>query len=74
MKILVILTAPTVAVVGRILDSGGLAAIFARLKSSGHLYLEHFAGKSPGKASRQSGRRGGEHLAGCGGWVSSSGG
>jgi hypothetical protein len=35
------------AVVGRILNSGGLATIVARLEIAGLLYLAHFAGKSP---------------------------
>ncbi len=37
-----------------ILYSGGLAALFARLEFVGLLYLQRFAGKSPGYASGQS--------------------
>jgi hypothetical protein len=36
--------------VGGILDSSRWAAIFARLKFAGLLYLQHFAGESPGYA------------------------
>jgi hypothetical protein len=35
-----------------ILDSSGLAAIFTRLEPAELLYMECFAGKSPGDASR----------------------
>jgi hypothetical protein len=40
------------AVVGRILDSGRLNTIFAVIDLAGLLYLEHFAGKNLGNASR----------------------
>ncbi len=40
------------AVLSGILDSGGLAAIFAGLEPAGLLYLSHFAGESPGSSSR----------------------
>jgi hypothetical protein len=35
------------AVLGKILDSCGLATIFPGLELDGLLYLEHFAGKNP---------------------------
>ncbi len=40
------------AVVGGILDSGRLNTIFAGIDLAGLLYLEHFAGKNLGNASR----------------------
>ena len=39
-----------------ILDSGGLAAIFAGLEPAGLLFLQRFAGKRPGEASQKFGR------------------
>ncbi len=42
-------------VVGGILDSGGLAAIFARLEPAGLLYLVHSAGESSSDALCHSG-------------------
>jgi hypothetical protein len=36
------------AVLGGILDSGGLASIFAGLEPAGFLYLKSFAAKIPG--------------------------
>ncbi len=39
------------APIGGILDSSGLAAIFAGLEFAGLLHLQHFAGKSPGYAT-----------------------
>jgi hypothetical protein len=41
------------AAVGRILDSDGLATIFAGLKFAGLLYRQRFSGESPGHASCQ---------------------
>jgi hypothetical protein len=41
------------AVVGGILDSGGLAAIFAGLEPTGLCYLMCFAGERPGYTSRK---------------------
>ncbi len=41
------------AVVGRILDSGRFAAIFAGLEFAGLFYLARFEGKRPGEASQQ---------------------
>jgi hypothetical protein len=43
-------------VVGGILDSSGLAAIFFGLEPPGLCYLEHFASERPGYASQKSGR------------------
>jgi hypothetical protein len=39
-------------VLDEILDSSGLAAIFTRLEPAELLYMEYFAGKNPGDASR----------------------
>ena len=44
------------AALNGILDSSGLAAIFAGLEPAGLHYLQRFAGKSPGDASRKFGR------------------
>ncbi len=49
---------------GGILDSSGLAAIFARLDLAGLLYLQSFAVEIPGYASHQSGRP--RSVYGCG--------
>ena len=54
------------AVLSGILDSGGLAAIFAGLKHAGLLFLKRIAGKIPGDASRKSGRPTSVHRRGIG--------
>jgi hypothetical protein len=54
------------AVVGGILDSIKLAAIFARLEPAELLYLEHSAGDSPSDLSRQSGHPASIHCRGMG--------